>query len=593
MKALGILFFFLLLLVQPLKAQSAFELNKEAEKIVTSQPEQAKKILHKALNNHPDKLLQEKIMLNLAIVDRVQGDFKSAISATTDLLNKTTSSDIKASAHNNLGTSYNRLGNKEKALKHYLAALISYEKNKNIKEAAIVENNIGLMYQNLDDFEKAIEYHNQALKKFTQLKDKKGLATTYNLIGIVMANQGNLKDALHYFQNTYAIEKQMNNAIGISEALNNIGGIYYYLNNLDSALIYFNHSIAIDKTNQDYSNLADGYNNLAELHLSAEKYSDAALYLDSSSYYAHKTNYHQAYLQALELSAQLHEIQNNLPKAIAYHKRISEIKDSLAFESNRANINELEKKYQLEKKEALIKEEQLKNKNKTLWMFVLGGALIILIALILVIIQRKKMQLQRSTIENMKNLDAERTRIARDLHDNLGAELTLISSKIDVKSYKLTNENDKRELNEIREIASMANNVLRDTIWSIHKHELTADELKSKTLEYLNRIAIHPEIEINVNATQQQIYSPAIALHLFRIIQEATNNAIKYAVCSELTVNISSNRVQIIDNGIGFDIATIHQGYGLQNMKERASEMNAQLSIISSIEKGTLIQVDF
>lgn len=581
------------MVIQPLKAQTAIELNKNAEQLLTSQPEEAKAILQKALLKSPDQKLKQKITLNLAIIDRVQGDFKKAIKVSNEVLNKTDSEEIKASAHNNLGSSYSRLGNKEKALQHYLAALSIYEKNKSLRDAATVENNIGLMYQHLADFDKAIEYHSSALDKFTHLNDQKGLATTYNLIGIVAANKEDFTGALKYFKTTYALELKQQNAVGISEALNNIGGIYYYLNNMDSALVYFNRSIEIDKRNEDFSNLADGYNNLAELFLSNGQLKNVASYLDSSIYYAQKTKYHQAYVLALELYAHLYEQENNLPEAIAYQKRILDVKDSIATVSNRANINELEKKYQLEKKEDALKEEQLKNKNKTLLMFVLLAAILILLTILIALIQRKKMSLQRATIENLKNLDAERIRIARDLHDNLGAELTLISSKIDVKSFKSTNEHDRKELEEIRAISSMANNVLRDTIWSIHKQELSADELKTKTLDFLNRTAKNEQLELSVIAETAQTYSPALALHLFRIIQEATNNAIKYAYCTELSVVIAPNQLQIIDNGIGFDPATVKYGYGLLNMQARAKEMNANLSIKSSIEKGTLIQVDF
>src|SRR5690606_20163527 len=115
---------------------------------------------------------------------------------------------------------------------------------------------------------------------------------------------------------------------------------------------------------------------------------------------------------------------------------------------------------------------------------VLIGAILILIIIIVLIAQRRKMDRQKSTISILQNLETERTRIARDLHDNLGAELTMISSKLDMKAFKTSNEADKKDLAEIREISSNANFVLRETIWSIHKQELTIDELYRKADEY-------------------------------------------------------------------------------------------------------------
>lgn len=594
MRTICYLFVLVLTIVNPIYSQTADELNSKAEKILTTDPEKAFSYLSKAKEQDPSEGLKEKIDLNIAIVKRVKGEYQESIRLTNKVLNKTKNQTTKASAYNNLGAAYRRIGENEKAINYYLAALSIYEKNKNFEDVATVENNIGLVYQSLEDFDKAKTYHNSALNHFTSIKNQQGISKSYNMLGIVLANQDDLEGALSYFQKSYAIEKKLNNKVGISESVNNIGGIYFYLGQLDSALVYFEKSLQIDRENKDYTNLADGLNNLAEVYMNFGDYKNAKLYLDSSMYYSKKYNYANAYLQSLDTYGYLYEIQHDLASSIKYIRKYHAAKDSVDQISNRENINELEKKYQTEKKERLLQEEVIKNKNKTLILIALVGAIIILMIVLALILQARKVDKQKTIITILQNLENERSRIARDLHDNLGAELTLISSKIDLKMFKTTNEADKEDLLAIREISTNANHVLRETIWSIHKQELTIEELYQKTKEYANRLLEDKEIryQIEVHDNSESL-TPSLALHLFRIIQESINNASKYANCSELTVKIRKGTIEITDNGIGFDIDSVQKGYGLQNMQDRIKEIKGTIEFNSIKGTGTSILVHY
>lgn len=591
----------LLCLFNTVYSQTAEELNAKSEKILTTHPEEAYNYLLKAQKKSKSEQLSEKILLNIAIVKRVKGEYQESIRLSKEILKQTKSETIKASAYNNLGASYKRTGENEKAINNYISALSIYDKTNNLKDAATVENNIGLLYQSMGSFDKAKKYHEDALSYFSSINDKEGISKSYNMLGIVLANEEDLEGALEFFRKSYNLELQLNSKVGISETVSNIGSIHIYLGQTDSALVYIKKSLEIDRENKDYTNLADGFNTLAEVYVNVEDFVNAKSSLDSAVYYAKKYDYTTAYINSLELYSYLYETENNLKLSLNYLRKFHSAKDSVEQLSNQSNINELEKKYQTEKKELALEEEKIKNKNKTLLLLVLIGAILILIIIIVLVIQRRKMDRQQSTIAILQNLEAERTRIARDLHDNLGAELTMISSKLDMKAFRTTNEADKKDLTDIREISTNANFVLRETIWSIHKEELTIDELYQKAEEYATRILGSKDtstdsatIRVTVVATEKlTVLSPAIALHLFRIIQEAVNNASKYADCSELKIFISPSRIEIYDNGKGFDKETSKKGYGLQNMEQRAKEFNGTVSIESEEGKGTSVIVEF
>ncbi|NNC70905.1 MAG: two-component sensor histidine kinase, partial [Flavobacteriaceae bacterium] len=95
-------------------------------------------------------------------------------------------------------------------------------------------------------------------------------------------------------------------------------------------------------------------------------------------------------------------------------------------------------------------------------------------------------------------------------------------------------------------------------------------------------------------ANEDLIFSSVQGMNIYRIIQEGVNNALKYADAEEINVTIIDNdliEIVIEDNGSGFDESDIEYGNGLKNMKKRAQDINAELSVNSTKNKGTIITV--
>ncbi len=112
------------------------------------------------------------------------------------------------------------------------------------------------------------------------------------------------------------------------------------------------------------------------------------------------------------------------------------------------------------------------------------------------------------------------------------------------------------------------------------------------------------DIEVNIQLPENQIRYPAeVELHLYRIVQQACQNALKHSQATSLCIsgNLSENQVelQVADNGIGFDVSkgvdinTLLEGkqFGLAGMYERAALIGAQLQIASIPEQGTQVKV--
>src|SRR5690606_18559390 len=200
-------------------------------------------------------------------------------------------------------------------------------------------------------------------------------------------------------------------------------------------------------------------------------------------------------------------------------------------------------------------------------------------------------------IETQNKLQEQRLRISRDLHDNIGAQLTFIISSIDNLKFGFTDISEKlgQKLTGISQFASQTIYELRDTIWAMNKENITFEDLQARIANFIEQAKNASEktefsFNIEKNVDETHVFSSVEGMNIYRINQEAVNNALKYAAADEDEVNISKEKnkhqIEIADNGKGFDPNTTEMGNGLNNMKKRAREIGGTLQIKSS-KKGT------
>lgn len=215
------------------------------------------------------------------------------------------------------------------------------------------------------------------------------------------------------------------------------------------------------------------------------------------------------------------------------------------------------------------------------------------------ILRDEKEHQQKLVYEGQLKLLHERANISRDLHDNVGSQLSVISSSLDnigflAEKQKLTSE----KVETVNEFVREAIQSLRDTIWATHQETFSLAEFRARVQQYIHKYYQSENCQISVNFEENDInLGSSQTLNLFRIIQEALNNAIKYANPTQISINLSlkENQVflEIIDNGTGFDVekTKIEPHYGLLNMQKRVNEIEGKLLIKSKIGKGTKIEV--
>ena len=194
--------------------------------------------------------------------------------------------------------------------------------------------------------------------------------------------------------------------------------------------------------------------------------------------------------------------------------------------------------------------------------------------------------------------EEERQRIAQDLHDDLGSHLTGIDFRVKALINTLSKGGYEKEVDSIRAVQNLVQDAIRKTK-SISKG-LNAvgghpEDLVNALTEMVERVRSGSSMRCQFRCPKPVlVHDPIRASHLYRIAQEAVNNAVKYSEGTEVTVSLAESGGQIslgvIDNGTGFDRLELEsQGLGLHIMNYRASAIGGLLTISRRKYGGTKV----
>ena len=218
---------------------------------------------------------------------------------------------------------------------------------------------------------------------------------------------------------------------------------------------------------------------------------------------------------------------------------------------------------------------------------------ILAVSLILYLIYHYRLQ-QALKMERM------RTRIATDLHDDIGATLSSISMYSDAVKNQVKDQLPHLEpvLNKMGENSRSMVSSMSDIVWAINPDNDDGEKLVHRMESYARDICAVRGIQLYFSGDEKMNELKLPLEHrknIYLVFKETLNNALKYSEAKEIAVSISRNRdtVHLIikDNGKGFDATTAPKGNGLKNMRLRAKEINAALKITSSQNEGTLIEL--
>ena len=232
---------------------------------------------------------------------------------------------------------------------------------------------------------------------------------------------------------------------------------------------------------------------------------------------------------------------------------------------------------------------------QTYWFYLIGLLLLALTAWLLYRMRVKRMASQFQAVL------AERSRIAREIHDNLAQDILGISVQLELVARLMpaAAETAKGHLDRARILVRNSMTEARRYVWDLRSQELQKKDLPAALRDTTKRLTAESKIEAVVEvAGPSRPLPPDVETNLLRIGQEAINNAVKHARANRIDVALNFDtrnvRLSIRDDGQGFDpgeqIADGH--FGLIGMRERAAQVGGVLSIESANERGTEIVVE-
>jgi signal transduction histidine kinase len=527
----------------------------------------------------------------------------------------------------NMGKTYIKQGRYDKAIEGYFKGLRLAEKVKNKYWIQTYPQCIAIAYHDFEEYPKGVEYGKKALSIALHSKKVNPLdvASALNAIAINFDDWKKPDSALAYHYKVFKYIKGPD-TLQIGNTYNNIGNTLLKLKKFKQAQKWINRAVTIAKLKNQgpknsfyYYENATNYNNLATIAYELNEFDKAEVLFDTSYFYASRSEsieklrdyYYGRYL--------FNKKRRNAEKAMGFQEEYLKLRDSIFKKDREATFAELETKYQTEKKERelllsktkiLQKESEIKRKNvqSSILLIVIFGVLIVGYLLYHQQKLKNKQQKQEfelksaiTKIETQNKLQEQRLQISRDLHDNIGSQLTFIISSVDNIKYAFDLKNQKLDdkLSNISSFAKATIIQLRDTIWAMNHSEITFEDLQARIHNFVDK-AKEAKEEITFNFEMEPLlnnrtFSSLEGMNIYRTIQESINNSIKYANASQITISIGNAeeaiRIQVQDNGDGFDVNKVVFGNGIPNMKIRIEEIGGSFTLESKSKEGTRLTI--
>jgi signal transduction histidine kinase/Flp pilus assembly protein TadD len=510
----------------------------------------------------------------------------------------------------NLGSVYQRDFQSDSAMVNYLKALKFFERTGNDRNADFIRNNIGVIYLEMRNYPKALEIFTQVAEYRKSQEDDYNLAMAYTNLGNVYKNLKEYDDAEENYLKALAIFQDFEDLYYSATTNNNLATLYNSQKKSNLAIDFAEKGLELAGqagATYDYalieSNLAQSYNDLRDYRKSREYYLRALRNFEAQNA---EDDIASMYLLMSPVYAAL-----GMPDSAAYYtSEYATLNKKIAEQEIQQLTSDLETRYQTEKKDAAIAQQELEIRNRTIQLF---GSLILAIILAIVgyllysqqklknrqLKQEGELRTALAQIETQNKLQEQRLLISRDLHDNIGAQLTFIISAIEnLKYFDPIKEQLTQRYDTIANFTKQTITELRDTIWAMNAGQVSWEQLSGRISDYLQRAQLSDEkvsfqFTGGENLDSNLRFDSASGIQIYRVLQEAIQNAIKYSEASEIQVSISQEKntlkPQVKDNGKGFEESKITPGNGLYNMRKRAEELNGDLNIQTKTDVGTTI----
>lgn len=574
-----------------------------------------------------DETRTKRILVNYANILVSSGELVKA----RDIALKGVSIDSLIGDNHGMALSYKLLGNigfyeskYDEAVDAYQKSLWLFEQLNDTINLINVANNLAVVYENIQDYENAARLHlqNLTLIEKTGVESRK-ISVLVNL-GNIYDRQGKKNERLKLLNEALTIAVKYNDHRRISLIYNNLGNSAYYSGDYLRALAYFENAMLVNvqtgnKQEEIVCNTNIGW---AQLKLgNIQKALDA---FNRSVKLADEIGSLEKRMLALDGISDVYVATGQYKKALEYKQMVFNLNDSILGEKTRKRIAELQARYETEKKvreiEKLKQNEQasklvLAEKELTINKLYLQRTIFALLIVLVIMMTTSVIWWIRINKEKEKTLavnrereagleavfdatEEERKRIAKDLHDSVGQQLSAL--KLSWQHFHIsirqTPEIDQKKIESMTKILNDVINEVRDISHQMMPRILQESGIVPAIEDMLEKVFgntsltykfEHFGIDSRMNERTE--------IGLYRICQELVSNIIKHASATQVNVQLFKNAQMLVllveDNGLGMNRSGSSNGIGLLNISSRAETIHGEFNLEPSPVSGTLATI--
>jgi len=461
------------------------------------------------------------------------------------------------------------------------------------------------------NLKEAFAYMSKGIAILESNQCTKELTGAYDNFGVLFELNEALDSASFFYQRALELKRSLRDSIGLPYSLNNLGGVEILRGHYKDAMPYLQQALEIRAARNDVFGMAESHALLGDLHKAWGKYQEAAQWYQLSAQACERMHYPFLLQQNQEQLADCYEKLGQFDLAAKALRWSATIKDSLLNEKNIVQINELEQRFKMAEKDKSIAQLQEKGARRQLAVVWIAGALLLAVAIFLLFIQRQKRksaaardaaiiaERERGLVAVFEATEDERKRIAKDLHDGIGQQLSGLRMGFE-SLHDAIREVLPQQAQSMDHLTQVIDEACQDV--RTLSHQMMPKALAESGLVAAIDDMLHKSL--GLSAIQYRLehfkvdgvrFSEKIEIGLYRVGQELINNIIKHSGASEVVVQLFCSKGWLImiveDNGRGFKSSPNQDGIGLSNVTSRIHTVDGEVSWEPGPQCGTVATI--
>ncbi len=536
-----------------------------------------------------------RYIANYTAVLNVQGKFTESLKLNLEAIHIARNSHLQRSlmrALINTGAVYQYTEHYQQAVSYYLQALPLADSIGTSQERSIIYGNLCGIYRNLQQPLSALRYARLALSFGEKNNDDYAVAMGCNNLANCLKDLGKIKEGIGYLERARKLGLKLNDDNTQETALINLGDAYLSLKQPANYLPAYKEALPLARKIGDVSGECFALHGIALGLFFQRQYKPAEELLKTSIAFAKKNDQKEVWSRMLLLMSDVQIALGRTEASQDYRGQYDSVSNAVLNAPLLKNIQELETRYGVEKKQRQLLQKDLQLANKQRWLiFSLAGLALLALVFVLVYRNYQTLRAKQETLRIKAMLDGEqqeRRRISREMHDDMGSGLT----RLLFLSRSLMNNNETGQkisdavgglISKMNEVIWMMNNE-RDTLESLIAY------LRASCGEMLDAAGI--AMDFSAADTLPDIILPQeIRRNIYLAVKEAVHNAIKHSGAGKVVIQVSADQeltVTVRDDGGGFAEKTGKiTGNGLDNMRHRMESIGGTIKVAG--ESGVLI----